>query len=770
VTPALLALPALPLVAAALLPAAGRLGARGLAWASGAVAAATLAVTLALAGPILAGGALTASVPWAPATGIALSFLCDGLSLLFVLLIVGIGLLVIVYARYYLAPDEALPRFYASLMLFMAAMVGVVTAGNLLLLVVFWELTSIASFLLIGFWDHEAGARSGAYQSLIVTGIGGLALLAGALVLGGATGTFEIADLTARAAEVRALPVASIALALILLGAFTKSAQVPFHFWLPSAMAAPTPVSAYLHSATMVKAGIFLLARLWPIFAPTALWYYLVTGFGAATMLVGGWAALRHTDLKRLLAYSTVSQLGLITMLYGIGTRAAAVAATFHIMNHAAFKASLFMTAGIVDHETGSRDLARLGGLRRALPRMAALAAIAAAAMAGVPPLNGFLSKEMFYEATLHGTGGGRPWLLPLLAVTGSTLTMAYCLRFVVGAFCGPAGDYPKHHPHEPPAGMRAPVEILVAVCVAVGLAPRLLTAPLLDGAASAVVGTPAHAHLALWHGLTPALALSLVGLAAGAALYVGRRATARTALPPRLGLTAGEIYDQVVHGIVDGARKLTDGYQTGRLRLYVSVFLGFLILLAGRGALQPSAAPTLLPATPSPPGAVPVTLLTCGAALSVCALYRQRWPSILALAVVGAMVAIYFAWLSAPDLLLTQLLVEAVSTILVVLVLYFLPKRTRSREPRPRLALDATIALAVGVAATAVIYAVLRRPFSSISSYHVANSLALAGGRNVVNVILVDFRGYDTLGEITVLAIAAVGVLALVQAGRRPS
>jgi len=765
---ALLAIPALPLLAAGLLPAAGRLGARGLPWLAAAVTAAALALALWLGAGILAGTPVTVSVPWAPATGLDLTFLADGLSLLFVLLILGIGLLVIAFARHYFGPDEALPRFYAELMLFMAAMLGIVTAGNLLLLVVFWELTSIASFLLIGFWDRDPAARAGAYQSLIVTGVGGLALLAGVLVLGGAAGTFELAALAGRAAEVRALPEAPVALGLILLGAFTKSAQVPFHFWLPSAMAAPTPVSAYLHSATMVKAGIFLLARLWPIFAATELWFYAVTGCGAATMLVGGWTALRHTDLKRILAYSTVSQLGLITMLYGLGTEAAAIAATFHILNHAAFKAALFMSAGIVDHEAGSRDLARLGGLRRHLPRTTVLVAIAAAAMTGIAPLNGFLSKELFYEATLPGhVATAWPWLLPLVAVAGSALTAAYSLRLVVGAFFGPEGTYPKH-PHEPPAGMRVPVELLVALCIAIGLAPNLLATPLLGAAAGAVVAHGVHPHLALWHGLTPALAMSAAGITAGTLLYVARRRSARAALPPRLGTSAGEIYDALVRGLLAGAHGLTDAYQTGRLRTYVAVLLGTVLALGAWSARHGSGVPVLAAATEAPQGTGVITLLTVGGAASVCALYRYRWPSVLALALVGALVAIFFAWMSAPDLVLTQLLVETVTTILVVLVLYFLPKQARILEPRARLVGDGLLALAVGTGAAAAIYAVLRRPFDSISSYHIANSLPAGGGGNVVNVILVDFRGYDTLGEITVLAIAAVGVLALVRAGRR--
>jgi len=643
-----------------------------------------------------------------------------------------------------------------------------VTADNLLLLVVFWELTSVASFLLIGFWDERADARAGAYQSLIVTALGGLALLAGVLVLGLAAGTFELGPLRAHASELRQLPVTSVALALILLGAFTKSAQFPFHFWLPSAMAAPTPVSAYLHSATMVKAGVFLLGRLYPIFSPTPLWQVVVPVAGGVTMLVGGWAALRHTDLKRLLAYSTVSQLGVLTLLYGLGTDAAAVAATVHVLSHATFKASLFMIAGIVDHETGTRDIAELGGLARHLPRTAALSCVSAAAMAGLPPLNGFVSKELAMDASLHASGWP-PWLWPAVAVAGSILTTAYALRFTLGAFFGPEHAVGRHtHPHEPPAGMRLPVEVLVTLCIVAGVAPMAVSGSLLDAAAGAVTGTPVHLHLALWHGANAALAMSIAALAGGAILYAARRGSARRALLPWLGRSASERYDAIVAGVLHGAHRLTDALQNGRLRWYVTAVLGVALLLGMAGALGERPAALLAPATPPLPGATLLTAATMLTAFATAALWRTRWPSILALGGVGLLVAVYFAWLSAPDLVLTQLLVESVTTILLVLVLYFLPKETAARQSRAGLVRDAAVALVVGGCAGATTWAVIRRPFESISSYHVAHSLPDGGGGNVVNVILVDYRGYDTLGEITVLAVAAIGVVALVQAGRR--
>lgn len=764
----LLALPGIPLTTAAVVAFLPQSGRRLLPLLCGLATAAALALGFSISPALMQGDAVRLPLPWAPSMGLALSFYVDGLSWLFLLLILGIGLLVILYARYYLSAEEALPRFYASLMLFMAAMVGVVTAGNLLLLVVFWELTSLSSFLLIGFWNHLPAARKGAYQSLIVTGAGGLAMLAGVIVIGTQAGTFELTELFHRAGEVRELPGADLAVALILVGAFTKSAQVPFHFWLPSAMTAPTPVSAYLHSATMVKAGIFLLARLTPLFAATEVWATVVPAVGAATLLVGGWGALRQTDLKALLAYSTISQLGLIVMLFGLGTEAAAVAATLHIFNHAAFKAPLFMVAGIIDHETSSRDLRSVGGLAAAMPRTAFLSCIAAASMAGMVLFGGFVSKELFYEASL-ASAESSIWgsLLPIAAVVGSTLTVAYSLRLILGAFFG-LPLHANHPPHEPPAGMRLPAEILAVLCLVTGLLPQLVAGPLVAAAASAVIGAPLQPHLAVWHGVNLALGLSIIATFAGIAVYLWRRDTLRVLLPPRLGRTASEMYDAAFEALLTGAHTLTDSIQNGSLRTYIRTILVTALVLGASSLVIAVPVPTLVALTPVLDGAAMLMAITLAATIGVAVLYRRRLASVLSLGAVGLLVAVYFAWLSAPDLVLTQLLVEAVTTILVVLVLYFLPKDIPGQEPTMRVAIDATLATAVGVGSAAVVYAIMRRPFESISSYHLANSLPEGGGGNVVNVILVDFRGYDTMGEITVLAIAAVGIIALVHAGRR--
>ena len=439
--------------------------------------AAALAVVLQLAPAIFSGETLFYQMPWVEALGLSLSFRLDGLSLLFSLLILCIGLLVILYARYYLAVTDSMARFYGFLMLFMTAMLGIVLSNNLLQLWLFWELTSISSFLLISFWWHRADARSGARMALTITGFGGLALLAGILLIGQVLGSFELDVLLSKADVLQQHSLYPVILILVLLGAITKSAQFPFHFWLPNAMSAPTPVSAYLHSATMVKAGIFLLARMYPLLAGSDLWFLLVTITGMTTLLVGAYLALFQHDLKGLLAYSTISHLGLITLLLGLDTDLATVAAIFHIINHAIFKASLFMAAGIIDHESGSRDMRKLNGLWQFMPVTATLAMVASASMAGVPLLNGFLSKEMFFAETLHqDVLGALSWLIPVLATVAATLSVAYSARFIHDVFFNGQPKGLPRTPHEPPRYMRVPVEILVALCILVGLAPQYLS------------------------------------------------------------------------------------------------------------------------------------------------------------------------------------------------------------------------------------------------------------------------------------------------------
>jgi multicomponent K+:H+ antiporter subunit A len=481
-----------PFLGAGLVTWACRYGRSTATWSAGLVALAVSALLAVTATPVLSGATLVQRLAWLPDAGLDLAFRLDGLGLLFAGLILGIGLLVIVYARYYLSERDSLGRLYAYLLLFMGSMLGVVLSENLIQLLIFWELTSLSSFLLIGYWNAREEARNGARMALAVTGMGGLALLGGILLLGEITGSYELTVILASGDLIRAHPLYLPALVLILLGAFTKSAQFPFHFWLPHAMAAPTPVSAYLHSATMVKAGVFLLARLFPALSGTWEWSLLVGGVGLATLLIGAFIALFKHDLKGLLAYSTISHLGLITTLFGIGTPLAALAGVFHIINHAIFKASLFMAAGIIDHETGTRDMRRINGLWKFMPYTATLAMVAAAAMAGVPLFNGFLSKEMFFaEAAGMATQMRFGWLLPLAVTVAGVFAVAYSLRFVHDVFFnGEPIDLPRT-PHEPPQWMKAPVEVLVALCLLVGILPALTVEPILALAAGAVLQGP---------------------------------------------------------------------------------------------------------------------------------------------------------------------------------------------------------------------------------------------------------------------------------------
>ncbi len=475
------------------------------------------------------------TIPWIPAIGLSFAFRVSGFGFLFALLVLGIGLLIVLYARFYIAAQDPMGRFYAYLLLFMGSMLGIVLSENLILLMVFWELTSISSFLLIGFWRHRADARQGAFMALVITGAGGFAMLAGFLLLGNIAGSFELVHILAAREIVQAHPLYPLTLILILAGAFTKSAQFPFQFWLPHAMAAPTPVSAFLHSATMVKAGVFLLALMVPVLGGSAWWFYLVSLTGLVTLMFAAYMAMFKDDLKGLLAYSTVSHLGLITLLLGIGTPMAIVAAVFHIFNHAAFKAGLFMLAGIIDHETGTRDIRILSGLKKSMPITAALTLIGCGAMAGVPLFNGFLSKEMFLAESLGPRlTGFMGWVVPLGAVLAAVFAVAYSIRMLYGVFWGhPAADLPRL-PHEPPVGMILSPAFLMAVCVLVGIFPAVFAGPLIHAGAEAILGPDMpDVHLAVWHGFNMALVLSMIGLAGGGS-FIGRE---ETCLMPMCGV-----------------------------------------------------------------------------------------------------------------------------------------------------------------------------------------------------------------------------------------
>ncbi|MBN9579884.1 MAG: monovalent cation/H+ antiporter subunit A, partial [Alphaproteobacteria bacterium] len=471
----------------------------------------------------MGGGVLRAELAWLPSAGLDFVVRLDGFAWLFAMLVAGIGLLVVVYARYYMSPADPIPRFFSFFLAFMGAMLGIVVSGNLIQLVFFWELTSLLSFLLIGFWHQRADAREGARVALTVTAAGGLCLFAGILLIGHIAGSYDLDQVLASGSVIRSSPLYLPALVLVLLGALTKSAQFPFHFWLPRAMAAPTPVSAYLHSATMVKAGVFLLVRLWPVLAGTDYWLWFVGTTGLITFVFGAYYAMFQQDLKGLLAYSTVSHLGLITLLLGLDSPLALLAAIFHIVNHATFKASLFMAAGIIDHETGTRDLRRLSGLYRFMPITATLAMVAAAAMAGVPLLNGFLSKEMFFAETIATHDGSFvDAALPYVATLAGIFGVVYSLRFIQTVFFGPAPtDLPIAKPHEPPRWMRFPIELLVVVCLVVGIVPTLSVAPFLQAAVVSVLhaDTPQYS-LSLWHGFNLPLVMSIIALIGGTVFY----------------------------------------------------------------------------------------------------------------------------------------------------------------------------------------------------------------------------------------------------------
>ena len=731
---------------------------------AGAASAGGLALLASLATPALGGIAPSASWQWVPSLGLELTLMIDPLGWMFALLILGIGLLVVIFAHFYLDEHEDTGRFFASLMLFQGAMLGIVIAGNVLLLLVFWELTSLASFLLIGFWQHKPAARQGARMALAVTGGGGLALIAGLVLLGLVAGSFDLAAILARGEVVQASPLYPAILMLILIGCFTKSAQFPFHFWLPHAMAAPTPVSAYLHSATMVKAGVFLLARLWPVLAGTELYTVTVTTVGLVTMLLGAGVALFRHDLKSILAYSTISQLGMLVMLLGFSLEAAALAAVLHILNHAAFKAALFMAAGIVEHETGTRDIRRLGGLAKAMPVTAAVATLAAASMAGLPPLGGFISKELMLYQTPKLALSGLPWLLPALATLGATVSVGYSLRFALHLFFGKSREAePFARAHDPVAGMWASPALLTTLAVLLGLVPMLIAAPLVGAATAAVTGGPApDIALALWHGVNLALVLSLVAVAGGVLLawQHGRLLAAWERMPlPDAKL----LFDLALRLADRWVRKAIVATHTPRLQTMLLASFAVTILLVIDGAV---AGGTLTGTRAGLPASVPgiaAWVLLIGATAGVVTEAHNRFRVLIYLSVVGLVVCLAFVQFSAPDLALTQISVEVVTILLLLLALNLLPNSPPPLSSASRKWRDGALAITGGVLIGGIAWAMLTRdPGASIAAYHIANAKPGGGGTNIVNVILVDFRGFDTFGEIIVLGIAGLGIFAL--------
>jgi multicomponent K+:H+ antiporter subunit A len=754
---------ALPFLGAVLPGLAIRAGRTAAAAATGAVTLLAFLLLLSHAPAVLRGEVVQTRIDWLPALGLNATFFLDGLGFLFAGLILGIGLLVILYARFYLAKSDPMGQFYSYLLLFQGAMAGIVLSDNILLLLIFWELTSLSSFLLIGYWKHLPEARQGARMALAVTGGGGLAMIAGMLILGNITGSYDLTVILQNKQAIQASPWYLPALILILLGAFTKSAQFPFHFWLPHAMAAPTPVSAYLHSATMVKAGLFLMARLWPVLAGTPEWFWIVSTAGLVSLVMAAAIAFFKDDLKALLAYSTVSQLGLITMLLGFGTKAAATVAIFHIINHAVFKAALFMTAGIVDHAAHTRDLRRLGGLRNLMPVTFGIALLASLSIAGIPPLNGFYSKEMMLAEAAE-TVWITPWAMGVLATLGALFSVAYSVRFLAHGFLGPVReDYP-HRPHDPGPGLWSAPAFLAVLIVVIGLFPMATAAWLVNVAAGATTGQPVAVGIYLWPGLkSAALWMSLAAVGGGLmSLGAYPRLRARWDAAPRPD--AKRLFDGIVEPAAALARSVTEGLHNGSfgraLTLAILAIAGA-ALWAFSGAEHLAGTRAGLTATPAPIALWAVMLL---AALATPVLHRRRLTALILTGVVGLLIAPLFMLFSAPDLALTQVSVEVVTILLMLLALHFLPKETPAETPLPRRLRDAGVAGIAGLGIGALAYAMMTRvpAFAPISQYHLAQSKPGAGGTNAVNTIIVDFRGYDTFGEIIVLGIAALVIFAL--------
>jgi len=712
---------------------------------------------------VMRGDMVGTTIEWLPQLGLSASFFLDGLGLLFAGMILGVGLLIILYARFYLSGDDPMGQFYTYLLLFQGAMLGIVLSDNILLLLIFWELTSLSSFLLIGYWKHLPEGRQGARMALTVTGAGGLAMIGGMLILGNIVGSYNLTDILAQGDVIKASEWYMPALILILIGAFTKSAQFPFHFWLPHAMAAPTPVSAYLHSATMVKAGVFLMARMWPVLAGTDPWFYIVATTGLITMVLGAVIALFKDDLKGLLAFSTVSHLGLLTMLLGFGTKAAVIAAVFHIINHLTFKAALFMTAGIVDHEAHTRDIKRLGGLATLMPITAIIGAITALSMAGAIPLNGFISKEMMLEEAAHTVWYNNPWIVPVLATLGSCFSVAYSFRFIFHVFGGPVReDYPST-PHDPPFGLYAAPAFLTVLVVLIGAMP-FLAEPLVKVAADAVTGEATKPYLKLWHGVTPALWMSVIAFAVGGVLLAVHGKLDAIWLRARRP-EAKAIFDAVVESCVALAKAFVSGTHNGVMSRNLALLVVAAVGVGVHAYLTAGLSAPTREILPVPPLVWVGWLSLLVATWLVVSQHRNRFRSLVFISIIGLVISGGFVYLSAPDLALTQISVETVTILLLLLALYFLPKETPAESSNGKRLRDAVVAIAGGGAVAALAMAFLTRDVDSISAYHLANSYKGGGGTNVVNVILVDFRGYDTYGEIIVLGIAGLTIFALMDA-----
>jgi len=733
------------------------------------------------------GQTFSKSAPWIPVLDIDFIAKVDGLGLLFALLITGIGSLVVLYSVFYLAKDkEQLNTFYVYLLLFMGAMLGVVLSDNLIVLYTFWEFTSFSSFLLIGYWYHKERSRYGAQKSMLITVFGGLSMLGGIILLYIMTGTFNISEIIGQASAISSHDLFIPAMLCFLLGAFTKSAQFPFHIWLPDAMEAPTPVSAYLHSATMVKAGIYLVARMSPVFAEEALWLWLVAGFGILTLFWGSFNAVKQTDLKAILAFSTVSQLGMIMSLLGIGAAAlhfdgvdrsyfgvATIAAVFHLINHATFKGSLFMVAGIVDHETGTRDIRKLGGLMNFMPITFTIALIGTFSMAGLPPFNGFLSKEMFFTGMIRvlelDIFSLETWglLFPVIAWTASVFTFLYSMVLLFKTFTGKhQPEKLEKKPHEAPMGMLISPIVLASLVVVFGFFPNILSNSIIAPTVSSIMpGNTADVHISFWHGFKPELFMTLGVIAFGVVLFktLPKWNGVYRIFPENLSLNS--LYDQLLLGIEKLSSKLTRTFMNGSIRTYlVYIFTFFIVILATTLAVKNAF--KFDTSNISSIGFYEVLLAIAVVIASISILFaKSRMTSIILLGAVGYTVSLFFVLFRAPDLALTQLVIETISVALFLLCFYHLPKNSKNEERMGFKLTNALVSIGVGAIVTLIaLSAHSNKVFDSIAQYYVENTYTEAAGKNMVNVILVDFRGFDTLFEITVLSIASLGIFTMIK------
>ncbi len=714
--------------------------------------------------------ALTYTISWVPAANIEISFLVDGLSLLWGFLVAGMGLLIVLYSNWYLHHDEALGRYYGWLIAFMGSMLGVVFSDHLISLFIFWELTSITSYFLIGFWSDREASNYGAQKALLITGGGGLAMLAGFLLLGQSTGDWNLSVLLAKPGVTGSVSMA--AFVLILLGAATKSAQWPFHIWLPNAMEAPTPISAFLHSATMVKAGIYLLSRFYPVLGGHPLWGYLVIGLVMTTLIAGGLLSLRAYDLKAILAYGTISQLGLIVTFLGYGGEAAIIGSTLHLYNHAAAKAAMFMVVGIIDHETGTRDVRRLGYLGHKMPRTHFLAVLAAISLIGIPPMGGFITKEMLYEVSLH-PGGPGTWgaFWPALTLGAGIVTALYHLRFLGAPFWTKAEFLSPKPAHDPSYGMLAAPAILVLLAISFGVAPGLIQDRFIAPAVAATLGAGKNPelHLALWHGINTPLIMSIVTVVAGVALYLGLGPVSKildgAARLWRMGPGPNKIYDGTLYLLSECTWPLLLSLQDGNLRRYIRWTMVVPTILIVYAGVRMNWSPDIWPGLQGFTFLAAVVCALIALSAIATAVFPTRIPAVLALGTAGYAIAGLYVVLKAPDLALTQIMIESASVVLFLLVFWYLPELKPVARSKSRAARDWAISIFLGGAVAAGMALAMNSHYHrTIADFFMKTSKPLAGFKNVVNAIIVDYRGYDTLGEITVLVISGMAIYAMMR------